>query len=97
MSKTISDKSYWRMVRCCLASDMRIGGLAGQAFTNFICVVCEEPEVNGNTSTPLICRKCTNELRPKIKEMFDQGYFSLTDNEIDEAYECLRIKKMKGQ
>lgn len=40
------------------------GGLAGQAFTNWKCVVCDKEDLWPNTAVPKVCSKCAkkNEL-----------------------------------
>jgi DNA-directed RNA polymerase subunit RPC12/RpoP len=93
MEKTISEKSYFRMIQACLGLDMRRGGVAGQAFTSYICVACENPNSHPDTAPPLVCPECTKQLRPKIHQLWKEGYFLVSDDDWDAFGE--RMKKIK--
>lgn len=42
------------------------GGLAGQAFTEYVCLHCEEQYNHPNTACPSFCRDCTKYLMEKF-------------------------------
>ncbi len=44
------------------------GGIAGQAFTNYVCLMCDRDCLHENTNTPIICRDCQKEVRAKRKD-----------------------------
>lgn len=39
------------------------GGIAGQAFTQFVCLRCDQECMHPNTATPIICDDCVKEVR----------------------------------
>lgn len=75
----ISEKSYLILIRAALLCDTRRGGIAGQAFTNYECVVCEQVYSNSDTAVPLICPTCTSIYKPKIKTLWEGGYFEVQE------------------
>lgn len=68
MSKVEIDKSKLnKLYRIVLTFQLRnSGGLCGQAFTNYICLKCDQEYSHHNTNTPYICDYCKKEIRDEF-------------------------------
>ena len=50
-----------RLAPILLAANRR-GGISGQAFTEYTCLMCELPRMHPNTAVPVLCQACEGEL-----------------------------------
>lgn len=39
------------------------GGIAGQAFTDYTCIRCDQEKMHPNTACPMVCPECYEELK----------------------------------
>jgi hypothetical protein len=42
-------------------------GLAGQAFTDYVCAGCSTEQMHGNTAVPKLCRDCGNKMNACVR------------------------------
>ena len=45
----------------------KVQGLAGQAFTSFVCAACDKEDTYHNTNVPIFCEECTDKIKAKLK------------------------------
>lgn len=89
MKKEINEGQYWKLIQIALGSHARMGGLAGQAFTSYRCLMCLEPFSHPNTMTPHFCPTCTKLASEECKKRFEDGFFSKW---VDEGWDILEAK-----
>lgn len=70
------EKRINNMARPLIAYQSYRGGIAGQAFTSWNCLRCDNEFVHPNTLTPFICDICISQ----IKDLYDSGYFDKRKN-----------------
>lgn len=60
----ISKKKLNQLYRIALSFQLRNqGGLAGQAFTEYVCLRCDSSAMHENTNTPIFCKDCKKQIR----------------------------------
>ena len=44
---------------CKKCSTENLGRIAGQAMTEWTCIICGKESIHGNTAIPSVCKKCS--------------------------------------